>query len=427
MPKPRIWIRNGRLIDPANQIDEVRDVFIAKGKIVSTSAKPDGFNADVEIDASDKIVCPGFIDLCGRLREPGEEHKASIASETKAAAAGGITTLCVPPDTSPVIDTPSVADSIRQRVRQYGFVRVLPIGALTRKLDGSRLSEMAALKEAGCIGVTNLLQPMENPLVLRRALEYAATHDLVVFVHPQDHWLKAGGCMHEGRVSTRLGLPGIPTAAETTAVAFYLALVEQIGVHVHFCRLSSARAVRMIARAQHNGLPITADVCAHQLHFTEDAIANFEALYHVEPPFRTEQDKAGLRLGLREGVVKSICSDHQPQDLDAKLAPFPDTEPGMSSFETLLPLSLAIATEEEFSLSDMIAHLTTGPAKALQINLGTLSNQVKADVCIFDPKQQWLLTSKQMHSRGHNTPMMNQTLTGRVTHSIFEGQLVFSL
>ena len=294
----RLWIRNGRVIDPANQVDGIQDLWIADDRIVALGTGPDQFQADRSIDADGLVVCPGLIDLSARLREPGEEHKATIASETAAAASAGITTLVCPPDTDPAIDTPAVANLIQQRAQAAGKARVLTVGAMTQALEGNQLSEMGALKAAGCIGIGNARRPVANSLVMRRAMEYAATHDLTVFLHPEDAVLSNHGCVHEGQVGSRLGLPGIPEAAETVAVARDLALVQQTGVRAHFCRLSTAQAVRMVARAQYDGLPVSADVSAHHLHLTEIDIGDFDSQCHVLPPLRTQRDRDGLRAGL---------------------------------------------------------------------------------------------------------------------------------
>jgi dihydroorotase len=422
----RIIIRNGRVIDPANGTDGLNDVYIAEGKIVSVGLTPEGFQADQEIDASNRIVTPGLVDISARLREPGLEHKATIASETRAAAASGITTLCCPPDTSPVIDTPAVAELIRHRAMLSGKSKVVPLGALTRGLEGQQISEMAALKDAGCVGVFNVY-PIENTLIQRRSMEYAATHGLTVFLNSEDVWLAHKGCAHEGPISTRLGLPGIPAAAEIAAVARDIALVEQLGVRAHFCRLSTAKAVRMVARAQYEGLPITADVCAHQLFLNEYSIEGYNAYCHVRPPLRSEQDRLGLRQGVTQNVVGAICSDHQPHDADAKQSPFCSTQPGISALETLLPFTLRLAEEEEISLSDAIRRVTSNPASILGIDAGALSIGAAADVCIFDPDQEWVLDKDSMISHGQNTPFLGQTFKGRVTHTLVYGEVVFEL
>ncbi|MGA7801504.1 MAG: dihydroorotase [Gammaproteobacteria bacterium] len=421
-----IRIHGGRVVDPANRVDRVDDLYIAEGRVVGIGAAPPDFRAQREIDATGQVVCPGLVDLCARLREPGHEHKATIASETRAAAAGGITTLCIPPDTDPVIDTPAVVQLLRERAEHTGYVRLVAIGALTHGLAGEHLSEMAALKKAGCVGVGNACAPLANSLIQRRALEYAASFDLTVFLHPEDHWLANRGCAHEGAIATRLGLPGVPEAAETAAVARDLALVEQTGVRAHFCRLSTARAVRMVARAQYDGLPVTADTAIPYLHLTEMDIADFNSLCHVAPPLRTQRDRDGLRVGVAEGTLDAICSDHQPHEPDAKLAPFPSTEPGISGLDTLLPLALRLLDDGNMQLADVISRLTCAPARILNLPYGTLSPGATADVCVFDPQASWRVTLAELNSRGRNTPFAGWELAGRVTHTLLAGRVVYA-
>ena len=421
----RLWIRNGRLIDPANQVDGVQDLWIADGRIAAVGTAPAGFEAERSIDATGLVVCPGLIDLSAHLREPGQEHKATIASETAAAAAGGITTLVCPPDTDPVIDTPAVANLIQRRAQAAGKARVLTLGALTQELECAQISEMGALKEAGCVGMSNARRPIANTLVMRRAMEYAATHDLTVFLHAEDPWLSNHGSMHEGRVSTRLGLAGIPEATETVAVARDLALVQQTGVRAHFCCLSTAQAVRMVARAQFDGLPITADVSAHHLHLTEMDVGDFDSQCHVLPPLRTQRDRDGLRSGLAEGTLLAVCSDHQPHEADAKLAPFAATAAGISALDTLLPLSLRLVEDGVLSLPELIACLTCRPAQLLGMKLGTLGIGTVADLCLFDPNEEWELTVDHMCSRGRNTPFLGWQFKGRTVMTVFGGDIVF--
>jgi dihydroorotase len=421
----RIAICGGRLVDPRNGIDAVNDLFIADRRVVGVRCPPDGFQADRVIDAEGLIVCPGLIDLCARLREPGQEYKATIASETHAAASAGITTLICPPDTDPVIDETAVVELIRRRAQAAGFARVLILGALTRALSGEQLAEMAALKEAGCVGVSNAAKPIVNTLVLRRAMEYAATYDLTVFLTPIDAWLAAGGSAHEGIVATRLGLPGIPVAAETTIVARDLALIEEIGVRAHFCRLSSTRAVEMVAQAQQQGLPVTADVSAHHLHLTEMDLGRFDSMAHVLPPLRSQRDKKGLRAGLASGVITAICSDHQPHEADAKQLPFSDSEPGISGLDSLLSLSLRLVEENTLPLTTVIERLTVGPSRILRLDLGHLGIGAIADACVFNPQQAWSLEPETMRSRGQNSPFLGCQFHGRVTHTLLAGRLVY--
>ncbi len=422
-----IRIHGGRVIDPANTVDATQDVYIVDGRIAALGKAPQGFRADHEINAAGCIVCPGLVDLSARFREPGMERKATIASESSAAASAGITTLCCPPDTDPVIDTPAVAELIRLRAEAAGKTRLVTLGALTLGLDGEQLSEMAALKRAGCVGVSNALQPLANPLIQRRALEYAATFDLTVFLYANDHWLANNGCAHEGRVAARLGLPGIPEAAETAAVARDLALIEQTGVRAHFCRLTTARAAQMVARAQFDGVPVTADVAIPYLYLSEVDISDFDSRAHLIPPLRTTEDRQRLREALRRGTFAALCSDHQPHEPDAKQGPFPSTEPGISGLDTLLPLGLRLVEEQAIELVDLLRRLTAGPAAILGLPCGTLAVDASADVCIFDPDLTWQLDTGSMHSRCHNTPFMGWELKGRVKHTLLAGKPVYSL
>ncbi|HFQ14101.1 MAG TPA: dihydroorotase [Gammaproteobacteria bacterium] len=421
----RILIRNGHLVDPANGIDRPGDLAIADGRVLAAGTPPDDFQADEIIDARDQIVCPGFIDLAARLGEPGTDYTGSIASETRAAASAGITTLCVPPDTSPVIDTPAVSELIHQKAEAAGFARVVTLGALTRQLDGEQLAEMARLQaDGGCVGISNARRPVRNTLVMRRAMEYAASCGLTVFLQADDPGLSGQGCVHEGAISTRLGLPGIPESAETVAVARELMLIEQTGVRAHFGRLSCAHSVQMIARARHDGLPITMDVAAHQLHLTDMDVGHFDSRCHVLPPLRGQRDRDALRSAVASGGIGAICSDHQPRDADAKLAPFAETEPGISALETLLPLSLRLVDDGLLSLSDLIARLSSEPARILGLDRGHLGPGAPADVCIFDPRRHWRVQPGEFLSRGRNPPFDGWELRGRVSHTLLAGRCV---
>ncbi len=424
MSGERLAIMGGRVIDPANGVDALVSVYIAGDLIVAVGDKPEGFATDQEIDAEGQIVCPGFVDLCARLREPGQEYKATIASETAAAAAAGVTTLCCPPDTRRVIDTPALVNLLRERADSVGKARVIPIGALTRGLQGKELSSMMALKAAGCVAVGNAYAPVENLLVLRRALEYAANCGLLVIVRPEEPALRNRGCVHDGAVGSRLGLPVIPVSAETVAVAQTLVLAGQTGAKVHFGQLSSARAVAMIAEAQSQGVAVSADVAVHQLHLTESAVDGFDANAHVSPPFRSQADRDCLREGLAKGVLGAICSDHQPHDPNAKLDAFPATEPGISSLETMLPLSLQLVEAGVLDLSSVIARLAHGPAVIMGLGAGTLSPGARADVCLFDTRLEWVVAGTDWLSRGINTPFYGSKFKGRVTRTLLSGRTV---
>ncbi len=419
-----ICISKGRVIDPANGLDKVTSVYISRGQIVSLGRKPAGFEIKKQINASGQIVIPGLVDLSARLREPGEYCKANIASETKAAAAGGITTLCCPPDTAPIIDTPAVVELIHQKSEQSGKAKVVCLGALTHGLEGERLAEMYSLKEAGCIGVSNAMHAIQNTEVMRRAMEYAVTCDMTVFLQPEDPWL-GGGAMHEGAYSTRMGIPPIPSTAETVAIARELLLIEATGARAHFMRLSSASSVDMIRNARKRGLRVTADVSIHQLHFTDKNVENYNSLCHVKPPFRHHSDKEQLIAGIKDGTITAICSDHQPHDHDDKTAPFSATEPGVSALDVLLPLALKLVNDKQASLKTVIKAMTATPAKILGLESGTLTEGAAADLCIFDPEKSWTVTEKALISEGKNTPTLGWEMKGKVTNTILNGRLVF--
>ncbi|MCY4420751.1 MAG: dihydroorotase [Gammaproteobacteria bacterium] len=423
----KLEILNGHLVDPANEIDQPKDVFMTDGKVVAVDKPPDGWKADHTINAANKLVLPGLVELSASLRQPGQEHKATIQSETKAAAAAGITSLACLPTTNPVVDSPAEVELIERLSQDSGHCRVYVIGALTKGLKGENLSEMAALKAAGCVGVTNVLHPLKSSLVLRRAMEYASSQALTVFTHPLDHHLANNGCVHEGLTSLRLGLPGIPGAAETAALAFHLALIEELNVRTHFCRLSTLRSVNMIARARENHLPVTADVSILHLYLTDSDIQDFDGLCHNLPPYRTQPDRDGLRMGLQDGTLTAICADHQPHEIEATLAPFQSTEPGSSNLESLLPLVLQLVQEGVLSLKEAVRCVTQQPAEILGISAGNLSVGGTADACIVDPGLDWVLTSETLLSRGKNTPMLGRQCKGRTTHTILGGKPVYQL
>lgn len=420
-----IHIQHGRLIDPANGTDEQLDLYISHGGIAAVGQKPRGFEADRIIDASNHIVCPGLVDLGVHLREPVDEHNASICSETAAAAKGGITTLICTPDTNPVIDTPAAWELVRRRAKQCGKAHVLAMGALTRDLQGEQLAEMAALNKAGCVAVSNGDYPLANTLVALRAMEYAATFDLPVVLRSEDHALKANGCVHEGPVSARLGLPGIPAAAETVAVARDLALAEHSGARIHFHCPSTAGAAKLVRAARGQNAPVSADVAIHQLFLLESDVDDFTISCHVDPPFRSLADREALRNAVADATFGAICSDHQPHDPNLRELPFPQTTPGISGLETLLPLTLKLVHEGILDLPSAIHRLTAGPADILGLPAGRLSAGASADICIFDPASIWTLDREQMLSAGKNTPFHNWELTGQVNYTIFEGRITY--
>lgn len=421
-----LLIRNARVIDPANQVDGQRNILIHNGKIAALAEASAGFSAEEVIDASGLWLFPGAIDLSAWLREPGLDHKATLHSETRAAAASGITTLCYQPEPGASFDNAAQVKLIDDLMRHASpLARVEVIGNLTRGLKGEQLSNMGSLKKAGCVGVSNGLQPFDNLQILRRAMEYAATHELTVFIYPLEHALATDGCVHEGEVSARLGLPAIPSAAETVAVAQTLALASHTGARVHFCRLSARLSVRLIRQAKESGLDISADVAAHQLFLTEMDVADFNPLCHVMPPLRSARDRDALREGLADGTIDAICSDHQPHEVDAKLAPFQQTAPGISALETLLPLTLRLVEENVLSLPEALRKITCGPAAIIHSKAGHISVGAPADLVLFDPDNLTEISLQAMHSAGRNTPFAGWNFNGAVKHTLLAGKSVF--
>ncbi len=419
-----ILIKNGRIIDPANAQDTRQNVYIADGKIQQIGEPPEGFSAELTIDASNKLVMPGFVDLNASLREPGYEHKATIDSETKAAAAAGYTAVCCLPNTQPVLDTPSVAQLILDKAESAGYAKVLPLAALTVGLEGKTLSELYALKQVGCVAACQAPNSNISNQVLRRALQYASTYDILVMLKPEDLAIKDDGCIHDGAISSKLGLPGIPTSAETVAIAQILELAEETGARVHLTGVSSARSVTMIARAQFNNKRISADVHAHQLYLTELDVGTFDANYHTSPPLRAAEDRDALIAGVAKGVF-SVSSGHRPHEDEAKQAPFPSTQSGISSLETVLPIMLSLVDDGLLDLSQLVSRLSCAPAKALGLDTAGLSSQSAANICIVDPNETWLVNEDNWHSRGMNTPFLGHQMKGKVTHTLVNGRLVF--
>ena len=383
-----IHIKNGRVIDPANACDAVKDVYIANGQIQSVGEKPAGFVAQQSIDASNKWVLPGFVDLNASLREPGYEHKATIQSETKAAVSAGYTSICCLPDTQPVLDTPSVVQLILDKAALAGSAKVLPLGALTVGLQGKALSEMYALKKAGCVAVSQAPNNTIDNQILRRALQYASTHDLLVILKPEDISIKDDGCIHDGSVSSKLGLSGIPVSAETVAIAQMIELAEETGARIHLTGVSSARAVTMIARAQATNDAISADVHAYQLSLTEFDVGTFDANYHTSPPLRSVEDRDALVAGVAKGMLRLV-------------------------------------DEGILDLSQMVSRLTDGPSVTLGLATGRLSEGAPADLCIVDPDKTWLVDEEHWFSQGINTPYLGHQMKGKVTHTLVNGHLVF--
>jgi dihydroorotase len=421
----KIQISNGRVVDPANNLDSHADVFVADGRIVAVGHRPAGFDAEGVIDASGCVVCPGLVDLSARLREPGFEYRATLESEMAAAAAGGVTSLACPPDTDPPLDEPGLVEMLKHRARLPEFAHVYPVGALTMALAGQRLTEMAELAEAGCVAFGQANTAVLDTQVLLRAMQYAATFGFSVWLQPQDPHLAKGGVAHDGEVAARLGLTGIPVVAETIALATQLHLARETGARLHLTRVSSAAGLEMIRAARAVGINVTCDVAAHHLHLCEGDIGWFDPHTRLDPPLRSIIDRDALRAGLADGTIDALCSDHTPVDDDAKQVPFAEAEVGATGLELLLPLTLKWAEEERVPLLAALARITRDPARILAIPAGSLAAGAVADVCVFDPEAPCAISRDVLRSQGKNTPFLGRTLKGKVRYTLIEGHLAY--
>lgn len=411
-----IEITNGRVICPKNGIDRSISLYIADGKIAGLGEAPAGFVAEQTIDATGCVISPGLIDLGARLN--------SIEAELAAAVAGGVTSVVVPPDADPPLDEPELADRLVHRGAEIGKARVLPLGALTLGLNGERLAELAGLKKAGCVAFSQANRTIVDTEALLRAMEYAATFGFAIWLQPQDHWLARNGIAHEGEVASRLGLAGIPVAAETIAIATIVQLVRDTGCRVHLTRISSAAGMALIQRARHDGLPVTCDVGVHHLLLTENDIGFFNPHARFAPPLRAQGDREALSSAAAAGLA-AICSDHTPVGADDKLLPFGEAKPGATGLEVLLPLTLKWAEAEKVDLPSALARITSAPAEVLGLTSGQLAVGAVADICIFDPEATWQLTPEALKSRGKNSPWMGYMMTGKVSHTLVGGRLVY--
>ena len=420
-----IQIKNGRLIDPKNGIDALQDLFIAAGKVAAVGNAPDGFVADQIIDATGLVVAPGLIDLAARLREPGYEYKATLASEMDAAVAGGITTLACPPDTDPPLDEPGLVEMLKHRARVLNQAHVYPVGALTYGLKGVELTEMAELADAGCVAFSQADAPLTDTRVLMRAMQYASTFGFSVWLRPQDSYLSKSGVAHDGEVATRLGLPAIPVCADAIALSTMLQLARETGVRLHICRISSEAGVALVRAAKQQGLPITCDVSANHVHLSEMDVGFFDSNCHLVPPLRSLRDRDALRAGLLDGTIDAICSDHTPVDEDAKQLPFAEAEAGATGLELLLPLVFKWAGQASHALADALAKVTLRPTQILGLDAGHLSVGAAADVCVFDPEAYWKIEPAALKSQGKNTPFIGMELQGKAKFTLVDGQLVY--
>jgi len=421
----KILIRGGRVVDPASGRDAVGDVVLADGKIAALDGSAKGASADRTIEAKGLVVAPGLVDLSARLREPGYEYKATLESEMDAAVAGGVTSLACPPDTDPPLDEPGLVDMLRRRAKALARSRLYPVGALTVKLAGESLTEMAELAETGCVAFSQANEPVVDTQVLWRALQYAATFGFPVWLRAQDQWLSKDGVAHDGEMATRLGLPGIPVLAETVALGTILELVRATGARVHVCRLSSAAAVDMMKRAKADGLPVSCDVGIHHVHLCEVDLGYFDPLCRLDPPLRSQRDREALAAGLADGTIDCTCSDHTPVDEDHKHLPFSEAEPGATGLELLLPLTLRWGAARGLPLAQTLAKVTSEPARILGVSSGRVAVGAPADLVVFDPEAPLRVSAETLRSQGANSPFLGYELAGLVRATLVAGQPVY--
>ncbi|WP_353191098.1 dihydroorotase [Pandoraea pnomenusa] len=414
----KLLLTGGRVIDPATRTDQRQDVFIADGKIVALGATPADFTVERTIDVKGQVVIPGLVDLAAR--------RVTAASEAAAALAGGVTRVVCPPDTDPILDEADLVEMLQLRARATHHAQVHPLGALTVGLAGRELTEMAQLTQAGCIGLSQANAPIADNRTLLRALQYAGTFGLSVWLRAQDAALAAGGVAASGAVASRLGLAGIPVAAETIALHTILELVRVTGTRVHLCRVSSAAGIALVRAAKAEGLPVTCDIAAHHLHLTDMDIGYFDAQYRLDPPLRSQRDREVLRDAARDGTVDAVCSDHTPLAADARLVPFAEALPGASGLELLLSLVLKWADESRVPLVDALARVTHAPGQRLASvapGAGRLAPGQPADVCVFSPSEYWTVSAQVLRSAGHNSPFLGYELPGRVRLTLVGGHV----
>ena len=421
-----LLIRNGRVIDPAASIDSVQDVLLKGDRIERIGralAVPDDTPA---LDATGKIVCPGFIDLHVHLREPGQEYKETVATGTRAAAAGGFTAVCAMANTHPVNDNRAVTDYIRARAETEGIVRVYPIGAVTRNLGGEELAELAELAEAGCVAFSDDGKCVMNAALYRRAMEYTLPFATPLISHAEDHQLSRGAAMNEGVVSTELGLPGAPAAAEDVMVARDILLAELTGAHVHIAHVSTAGAVRLVRDAKARGVRVTAEVTPHHLLLTEEAVRTFDANTKMNPPLRTKRDAEALVEGLIDGTIDCIATDHAPHATSEKEGEYDRAAFGIVGLETAVGLLMdRLVTPGTLPLATLVARLSRDPARLLHLPGGSLAAGAPADLTLLDPEARWTVDPARFASKSRNTPFAGWTVTGRPWKTIVGGRVAW--
>ncbi len=420
----KILIANGHVIDPG-RFNGVADVLIDEGRVVAVGPHLNAPAGAAKIDATGRLVLPGFVDLHVHFREPGFEYKESIQSGAAAAVAGGFTSVCCMPNTNPVNDNQAITKLMLDRAREAGLANIFPIGAITKGSEGKELAEIGDLRRAGCVAISDDGKPVMNSLVMRRAMEYALAFDVPVVDHCEDLHLAEGGCMNEGAISTELGLPGMPSVAEDVMVARNVALAELTGARLHLAHISTEGSVRMVREAKSRGLKVTAEACPHHFTITEETVRGYNTYAKMNPPLRTWKDVQAIKEGLRDGTIDVIATDHAPHATQEKQLGFTEAPFGIVGLETALPLTLALVDEGVLSLESAVDKLSTAPAKAFGLAKGTLAVGADADVAIVDQQEQWEVDPAKFYSKSRNTPFAGWKVKGRVTTTIVGGRVVF--
>ncbi len=415
----KIALRKGRVIDPASGFDAVTDIFIAAGKVVAIGEQPTDWRSAREINAEGFVVSPGLVDLAVHVK------RGTLTTEIAAAAAGGVTSMVCSPDTDPVLDEPGLVDMLRLRAQSFHSTHLYPLGALTKALAGVQLAELSKLAQAGCIGFSQADRAVADTQVLLRAMQYAATFDFAVWLQPEDLHLANNGVAHEGEVSSRLGLSGIPSSAEIIALATHIELARVTGAHLHVCRVSTAQGVAMIRAAKSAGIRLTADVAINHLHLIDLDVGHFDSNYRLSPPLRTSRDRDALRAGVIDGTINAIVSDHTPRPEGAKQLPFAEAAPGATGLETLLSLTLRFADSAKLPMVDALARITHHAAEAAGLSAGRIAVDAVADLCIFDPGAYRLITQAGLKSAGKNSPFLGYELPGVVRATITAGHIAY--
>jgi dihydroorotase len=432
-----LLIRGGRVIAPASTLDGLLDVRLRDGVVAEIGQNLQSSGEPV-LDARGCFVTPGFVDLHAHLREPGFEQKGTIATETLAALRGGFTTICAMPNTNPAPDSATVVEALLERIARDAHVRVLPIGCVTRGREGKQLAELSELFASGCIAISDDGSPVADANLMRHALELAGALGLPLSEHSDDPALNAGGTMHEGRVSERLGLKGQPAAAEVAAVSRNIALCEATGARLHIAHISTARALELVADAKARGLPVTCEVTPSHLFLTHEAVFGhgpapaYDTAAKVNPPLRTEDDRQALIRGVNEGIIDAIATDHAPHAQEDKLCEFDAAAPGISCFETAAATLLTQIGQGELDLARVVAALTSGPVRAFRISqripgAGDLAIGLSSDLVVLDPAARWTVDVSRFASKGKNSPLQGMELSGGVRAVVSGGAIAWEL